>query len=1083
MLRKPIFPILLFCFLIVCSLLGQQTKHELSVVVNAIEAKNYKQAETFLQQYIQQLIASGNKDSVLPCIPIAGKIAYEIYGPKQSTTAVYDLINKAKLNNPDAVFHCKMYLEASEYFTGLGGDQHAYEAQQLAMAAANGEATRQPLLIAQIEYNLGALSQRLAQVNVSANHHRKALALREATPNTPDEDLYLSYNAMGSTMWYSSKYDSAELYYKKALASLSRLPENEVNRYYRPSIIQNNLAGLYGAEGKITEGINAMKDCISNTQLFIASPEPHPKKQSALTGLFEGIDNLAGLYKDIGDYHKAGDLLHYSYEQKKQKLNPGHPGIFISEILLGQHYGNIYEYDKSVQILLSGLEKLRKAEGDYLFWEADACYYLATAYENKKNIEEAKKYYAEGERLYDQSYQGEYDNIYLEFARHAASFYAANDGYEKAITMTKKGLDYIKKVQGEESLAAFYQLLNLAQISKTATHYQETIDYSDQALSILNRQINHSKNLLDSVRRQVYLPRAILLNLQAKYALQVNRDTAFLRSLSGRLQEALEILKRRRSLIDDEESINILMAENTDLVEFSKKIEMESYQHTHADVYLEKFINLHESGIYNRIRSRLDKAKLVQFAGIPASLQEEETRLKKAIPAALQAGQQDRVLMNSYLQASDQLNDFIEKIKIDYPAYYNLRYGSPFLSWEVMRSSVPENTTVIRYFFTDSSLFALVIDRTEKKMFSLNAGGLEEMVNTLVKNNTNETIQSTLLKKIYDQLWKPFEAAIHSENLIIIPDGILFALSFDLLTPQLAGSYKDVMSNSLLARHAISYNYSLYMVGNPGHKEQPYANYIAFVPGFSDKAKKIYAETIKDSVNLDYQYLSLLSQPHTMKVVQNIKRMIGGQAYLDNASTLNSFRQHAAGHTIIHIGTHAEFNNQLPERSRLIFSKNTGGGPDSNSLFLSAIYDCDMRSDLTILTACESGKPGYQDGEGMISIAHAFNYAGSRSILTGLWKIDEKASSFITESFVKNLHEGIPAALALRKAKLLYLGQAPGRTLAPAYWAGLVLIGQTTPLSLNKVPNYLPWWYAAGGLLLAALFIYFSRKRKGSSAN
>ena len=62
-----------------------------------------------------------------------------------------------------------------------------------------------------------------------------------------------------------------------------------------------------------------------------------------------------------------------------------------------------------------------------------------------------------------------------------------------------------------------------------------------------------------------------------------------------------------------------------------------------------------------------------------------------------------------------------------------------------------------------------------------------------------------------------------------------------------------------------------------------------------------------------------------------------------------------------------------------------------------------MASNLTILSACESGKPGYQDGEGMVSLAHAFNYAGSQRILMALWKIDEQSSSRITEFFIENI--------------------------------------------------------------------------------
>lgn len=1077
MLRKFISALSLACLLLAWPLTAQQKKIGRADVAKAIETKDFKLAESLLQQYVQQLNAQGNPDSILHCVSLAGEIAIGLYGEEQSGKEVQKFIDQAKLNHKDPIFHSQLDIQAASHFSDMGNNKRAYEKYEQALQSANVVSAPDPLLIAQIEYNLGVSAQRLANVSLSAKHHRKAMAIRETTRNTPFDDLYLSYNAMGSMMWYASRYDSASIFYKKALEALAKMPENETNRFYRPSIIQNNLAGLYGAEGKVTEGIEMMKACISNTQKFIASPGANPKKQNALSGLFEGMDNLAGLYRDIGDYYKAGELLRYSYQQKQEKLPPGHPGVFISEILLGQHYNDIHEYDRSIQYLTSGLEKLRAAEGDYLFWEADACYQMAMAHENKKNTGEANKYYGESEKLFEASYQGEYDNMYLQFLRTAASFYASHNEYEKAMAMSNKGLNYIKEVQGLESLAAFYQLLNLAELSKIARRFKETIDYSNQGLIVLGKQLALAKNMLDSAKVQVYQPKAILLKLQAQYAMQENRDTAFLRSMSSQLQEALEILKRRRSMIDNEESINILVAENTELIEFSKQVEMELYQQTHAGSYLEKFINLHESGLYNRIRGRLDKAKLVAFEGIPSAVQEEEKRLKAAIPAALQTETRSSMLMNNYLQATQNWNDYLQKIREQYPAYYNLRYGSPQLSIDALQNSVADNTSVIRYFFTGDSLYALVISKRDKKLVSLNSNGMEEKINALLEKNSSETIQGLLLKELYDNLWQPLETAIRSENVIIIPDGVLFALSFELLTPQKAKTFRELSNNSLLARHTISYHYSLYMIGSELPVESN-DNYIAFVPGFTEEAKKNYLRAIKDSIELDHQYLSLLSQPHTIKAARSLSRLLGGQAYLDNTSTLNTFKKNAAGHKIVHIGTHAEFNNMVPERSRLIFSKDMGARSDSNSLFLDEIYDCNIRSDLAILTACESGKPGFQDGEGMISIAHAFNYAGSNSILTGLWKIDEKASSFITETFVKNLEKGMPAAMALKKAKLLYLGQAHGRTLAPAYWAGLVLIGQTPELKLTDQPMHTTWLLLGGVLLVAVLIFYFLQRSR-----
>lgn len=93
---------------------------------------------------------------------------------------------------------------------------------------------------------------------------------------------------------------------------------------------------------------------------------------------------------------------------------------------------------------------------------------------------------------------------------------------------------------------------------------------------------------------------------------------------------------------------------------------------------------------------------------------------------------------------------------------------------------------------------------------------------------------------------------------------------------------------------------------------------------------------------------------------------------------------------------------------------------------------------------------GLRLGEGMISLAHAFNYAGSKSILTGLWKIDEEVSMQFMDEFYRNLSVGLPKEEALRKAKLWYLKNNTGRALALQYWIGLVLMGDTTPLQVTQ---------------------------------
>jgi CHAT domain-containing protein len=206
-----------------------------------------------------------------------------------------------------------------------------------------------------------------------------------------------------------------------------------------------------------------------------------------------------------------------------------------------------------------------------------------------------------------------------------------------------------------------------------------------------------------------------------------------------------------------------------------------------------------------------------------------------------------------------------------------------------------------------------------------------------------------------------------------------------------------------------------------------------------------------------------------------VKKLVGGEVYLDEESTQSSFKKNAQGHKIIHIGTHAEYNNIHPEQSGLIFAKNTASISDTNFLSLYDIYNCNMQSALTVLTACESGRPGYQDGEGMVSLAHAFNYAGAGSILTALWKIDEQSTAEIMTKFYENLVSGMDKAEALQQAKLHYLSKSNGRLLSPQYWSGLILIGDISPVHIDRKQHWA--WLLVGGLILFSAIAIFLKNR------
>ena len=72
----------------------------------------------------------------------------------------------------------------------------------------------------------------------------------------------------------------------------------------------------------------------------------------------------------------------------------------------------------------------------------------------------------------------------------------------------------------------------------------------------------------------------------------------------------------------------------------------------------------------------------------------------------------------------------------------------------------------------------------------------------------------------------------------------------------------------------------------------------------------------------------------------------------------------------------------------------------------------------------------------------------------------------------------MPAGEALQQAKLQYLLQADGRTKAPAYWAGLVLMGDAGAVTLLPKSNAGNWFWIMGILAVAGSVVLFVMIRK-----
>jgi CHAT domain-containing protein len=145
---------------------------------------------------------------------------------------------------------------------------------------------------------------------------------------------------------------------------------------------------------------------------------------------------------------------------------------------------------------------------------------------------------------------------------------------------------------------------------------------------------------------------------------------------------------------------------------------------------------------------------------------------------------------------------------------------------------------------------------------------------------------------------------------------------------------------------------------------------------------------------------------------------------------------------IVHFAAHGLVNSEHPELSGIILSLvNKEGRQADGFLQLQDIYNLDLSAEVVVLSACNTGLGEDVKGEGLVGLTRAFLYAGSKSVVASLWKVDDAATAELMRHFYEAiLKDGLPTAASLRVAKEAMRRQKRWR--APYYWAGFIIQGE-----------------------------------------
>jgi CHAT domain-containing protein len=134
-------------------------------------------------------------------------------------------------------------------------------------------------------------------------------------------------------------------------------------------------------------------------------------------------------------------------------------------------------------------------------------------------------------------------------------------------------------------------------------------------------------------------------------------------------------------------------------------------------------------------------------------------------------------------------------------------------------------------------------------------------------------------------------------------------------------------------------------------------------------------------------------------------------------------------------------DEEVPARSGVVLSLN-GEGEEDGVLQMNEIFNLDLKADMVVLSACQTGLGKVVRGEGMIGLTRAFMYAGAPSAVVSLWRVQDSSTAEFMRSFYSHLRAGKSKVEALRQAKLEMIRSDIPAHRFPYYWAPFVLVGK-----------------------------------------
>ncbi|MEL6561668.1 MAG: CHAT domain-containing tetratricopeptide repeat protein [Bacteroidota bacterium] len=878
--------------------------------------------------------------------------------------------------------------------------------------------------------NKSTINIYIGKFDEGLKYARSSLKLRQRLADISTEEFIGSYMLLGAIFNAMHQYDSAEYYMLNAINLTKTELDNDPNIL---SKLYNNLGAFYHH----LDNQKSVEYLTEAARLYtLVYGENHISLQYPYLNIGSAQFNLGEYRKSIENYLKGMEIVKVHYGQKSLPY-----AQFI--INLGNSFLGLRQYDSARYYLREALEIFTNQGGENNYRVADICMILGKLEFEDNQPKLGLAYHSKAIDIYHQSTgvkSFRLANLYKQLSEH----YENKGEYIRSLEYAQKSLislvpdfNETELSKNPVNLSSTRNVLLVYMLSKKAEllSEQNKVSPSPEYRSIIEEMLELIMSLEKYVSNEVVE--------ENSYHSTVSNLNDYVNSIGIRLNFDFNFPNSKEKAFQFSELNKSLMLRKSSSAKFARQLIKVSDDLSTSDTELQQNISFYRSKLMT------EKTNLSGYDS--AKVSEYEAKL---------------------FDLKRQKEAFIAHLESKHPQYYNLKHNTNTIAISTIQNELlRKNQAIVEYFMTDESLFAFVIDQENFQIKEIplpdNFNEDTQSFNNAIRNSDLSAYSETAFR-LYQTVFQPIESLTDRKEIIIVPDGILWQINFDLL---LSASENESDYRSLpylIKDYTFSYAYSATLLYQEKQRKlEGKMKMLAF--GFNNE----------DSLS-NQKIEGLTTLAGSKAEIDVLSNLFEGTFLTGSSANEQNFKNNAPQYKMLHLALHGKLDEEDAENSLLQFNV-TQDSLEDGRLHNHELYDTRLNAELAVLSACDTGAGSLLKGEGIISMGRAFMFAGCKSIVLSLWPLKDAVAPNIMQDFYSQLREGKNKSESLRNAKLNYLNTADNLKSNPYYWGSLVIIGNGDAMEFEPTGlSPILWTLLIIGLLL--LLVIF-KKKKFNTAN